>query len=137
MYLEDQTEGLVQSIQALVSSIRGEENMPSVRTHIDSISTVVGKVLSSTENTISDPNSNPALAGSIAPVLQTLSDCRNNLLNAGAEGDHINDPSEIRQVTGKLPPLAFQIARETKELVQRVDQVELESREHDGEDDFR
>jgi hypothetical protein len=34
-------------------------------------------------------------------------------------------------VTGKLPPIAFEIARETKELVQRVEQIEFDG----GQDD--
>jgi hypothetical protein len=34
--------------------------------------------------------------------------------------------------TQTLPPIAFEIARETKELVQRVDQLVLD----DGADDF-
>lgn len=139
IYLEDQTESLVQSIQSLVSSIRGTDDIVSVQTHIDTISTVVGKVVSSTEAAIASPKSSPALRERTGPIIQILTDCRQGLLNAGREGDRIDqtnpDPEQIREITNKLPPIAFQIARETKELVQRVDQLELEG--EGEEDDFR
>lgn len=125
---------MVESIQALVSSIRAEDGLPSVRTHIDTISDVVGKVVSSVNAAMSQPDANPVLRERVGPVIQLLQNCRDNLIDTGAEGHNLTDPAEIQEVTGKLPPIAFQIARETKELVQRVDQLEYESQEHD---DFR
>ncbi|WEW58976.1 component of the polarisome [Emydomyces testavorans] len=134
IYLEDQTEGLVQAIQALVASIRAEDDISVVQTHITSISSVVKNVVASTD-AIAQPNANPALRERAGPVVEMLSSCCRQLVDAGQRGDQVRgDPEQMREVTGKLPPIAFQIARETKELVQRVDQLEMESRE---EDDFR
>jgi hypothetical protein len=135
MYLEDQTEGLVQSIQSLVVSIRAENDLGIIRGHISAISDVVGKVVSATEGAIAQPNSNPALRERVGSVVQLLESCRDNLIETGTAGRDLTNPSDKREVTSKLPPIAFQIARETKELVQRVDQLECESREED--DDFR
>lgn len=133
LYLEDQTEGLVQSIQALVASIRAGDEMAAIRSHISAISAVVGNVVSSTENAMNKPDMNPALRERVFPVVQTLSSCRDRLSEAGAEGEDIASPAELRDVTNKLPPIAFEIARETKELVQRIDQLEYD----EGDDDFR
>ncbi|KMU80131.1 hypothetical protein CISG_08239 [Coccidioides immitis RMSCC 3703] len=131
VYLEDQTEGLIQSIQALVASIRAEDDISVVRTHITSISNVVKNVVSCTEDAIAQPNANRSLRERAGPVIGLLSSCCDKLIEAGDQG---SSPEQIREVTAKLPPIAFQIARETKELVQRVDQLEMESQD---DDDFR
>lgn len=89
----------------------------------------MSSVNSSTDGTT---NSNTDLRDRAGPVVQLLENCRDNLVATGADGDDLTDPTEIRQVTGKLPPIAFQIARETKELVQRIDQLQYEGR--DGDD---
>ncbi|KAL1958366.1 hypothetical protein VTO42DRAFT_4467 [Malbranchea cinnamomea] len=133
LFLETQTEGLVESIQALVSSIRAEADFQTVRSHIDAIFDVVGKVITSAETTISQPDAAPALRERVGPIVQLLENCRDKLADTGSEGHGLTNPAEIREVTGKLPPIAFQIAKETKELVQRVDQLQYESHQ---EDDF-
>ncbi|KAF9884318.1 component of the polarisome [Aspergillus nanangensis] len=124
LYLEDQTEGLVQSIQALVASIRAEEGLTAVRTHVSAISSVVMNVASSTEHFIHKPEANPILRERSGTIIQTLDYHRDRLMTMAAEGEG---------ATNKLPPIAFEIARETKELIQR-----LETMDYDGsEDDFR
>ncbi|KAI1951869.1 component of the polarisome [Ophidiomyces ophidiicola] len=134
LYLEDQTEGLVQSIQALVASIRAEDHISIVKTHVTSISNVVGNVVSCTEDAMAQVNANPNLRARAGPVVEILSACASKLADAGQAGSQLSDPERIQELTAKLPPIAFQIARETKELVQRVDQLEMESRD---DDDFR
>lgn len=134
LYLEDQTEGLVQSIQALVASIRAEDDITTIRSHISAISDVVSNVVSTTDNSMNKPDANPALRERAGPIIQTLADCRDRLSRMGAEGEDSAGTSQLREVTNKLPPIAFEIARETKELVQRVDQIEYDGGE---EDDFR
>jgi hypothetical protein len=134
LYLEDQTEGLVQSIQALVASIRAEDDISTIRGHISAISTVVGNVVNSIDNSMNKPDANPALRECASPIIQTLAKCRDRLSKAGIDGVNITDSTNLREVTSKLPPIAFEIARETKELVQQIDQIEFD----DGEgDDFR
>jgi G protein-coupled receptor kinase-interacting protein 1 len=134
LYLEDQTEGLVQSIQALVASIRAEDDISTIRGHISAISTVVGNVVNSTDNSMNKPDANPALRECASPIIQTLAKCRDRLSKAGTDGVNITDSNNLREVTSKLPPIAFEIARETKELVQQIDQIEFDG--GDG-DDFR
>ncbi|KAI9892545.1 MAG: component of the polarisome [Vezdaea aestivalis] len=134
-YLEDQTEHLVQSIQSLVNSIRTDDGLPPIRSHITDIASVVGRVVLATETAIAN-TANPALKDRGEPVTRKLADCRARLLAAGAEGEKVRDASQLKEFAGRLPPLAFEIARETKELVQRIDQVEHESLKEE-EEDFR
>ncbi|GAD92460.1 cell polarity protein, putative [Paecilomyces variotii No. 5] len=134
LYLEDQTEGLVQSIQALVASIRGEDSIGTIRSHITAISNVVNNVVTSTDDATRKPGASPVLQERAGPIVQTLAECRNRLSRTGAEGEEVTNADQLREITSKLPPIAFEIARETKELVQRVDQIELDGGD---EDDFR
>lgn len=133
LYVEDQTEGLVQSIQALVASIRVEESLTTVGTHVSAISSIVSNVASSTEHLINKPGANPGLQARSGTILQTLDSQRHRLHEATAEGEAASSPEQVREATDKLPPIAFAIARETKELVQQLEPVQQD----DEEDDFR
>ncbi|CAD6441862.1 25e54b59-bf0b-4358-98e0-eda45898698b [Sclerotinia trifoliorum] len=138
IYLEDQTALLVQNIQSLVSSIRSEGGINAISTQIDAIASVVGEVVASTEEAMIN---NPALRSQSQPVLAKLSECRKRIMAAGEEGREI--ANEVREDEGgdaewrawnqSLPPIAFEIARETKELVLRVDVLDGEG---GGDDDF-
>ncbi len=133
IYLDDQTEGLVHSIHSLVGSVRADDGVSVIRDHTNDIVILVGKVLSSTETAISNTG-NTALRDRAEPVMRTLSDCRTRLLNANTEGESIRDPARLKDHNNRLPPMAFEIARETKELVHRVEQIYNEAA---GDDDFR
>lgn len=132
-YLESQTEGLVHSIQSLVGSVRADDGASVIRQHTTDITSLVEKVLSSTHAAI-DKSEHAALRERAEPVLRTLADCRARLVEANAEGAAIQDPARLKDFNNRLPPMAFEIARETKELVSRVEQIYHESTE---DDDFR
>ncbi|KAF7159334.1 hypothetical protein CNMCM5623_004648 [Aspergillus felis] len=133
LYIEDQTDGLVQSIQALVASVRAEDVLTTINTHVSAISSIVSNVSSSTEHFINKSNAGPVLRERSGPILQTLNLHRTRLLETTAEGEDAVNIAEHREVIKKLPPLAFEIARETKELVHRLDLTD----DNDSEDDFR
>lgn len=107
--------------------------MTSVGTHVSAISSVVTNVASSTEHLINKPSADLNLHGRSGPVLQTLEYYRRHLLDTTAEGEAASSPEQLREATNKLPPIAFGIARETKELVQRLEPAQYEKEE----DDFR
>ncbi|KAE8350231.1 hypothetical protein BDV28DRAFT_44500 [Aspergillus coremiiformis] len=132
LYVEDQTEGLVQSIQALVASIRAEDGLTTIRTHVSAISSIVTNVSSSTEHFIHKPGVNPILRQRAGPVVEKLDQHRGRLMGTATEGEGASSTEQSREITNKLPPIAFEIARETKELVQRLDPMDQEP-----EDDFR
>lgn len=135
LYLEDQTEGLVQSIQALVVSVRADDEMPTIRSHIDAIADVVSKAVTATQNSLEQPNCNAALLERAAPIVKILAGQRDQLVDTGAAGESVTSVEERQDVTNKLRPIAFEIARQTKELVQCIDQIEFGTEEE--EDDFR
>ena len=84
---------------------------------------------------------NSALRTQGEPIIRKLSNCRTRLLEAGEKGREIaeegrdDDEGERiwRQWNQTLPPIAFEIARETKELVLRVDAIDG-NRGDDGDD---
>jgi len=139
MYLEDQTALLVQNIQSLVSSIRSDAGYPAVAGQITAIANVVGQVVAATENST-------AFTGSAAlksqGVLTKLSNCRERLIEAGEKGriiaaDGVQDEAgqkAWRVWNQSLPPIAFEIARDTKELVTKIDNIDADQER--GDDDF-
>jgi len=139
VYLEDQTALLVQNISSLVSSIRSESGITAITNQINSITTVVGEIVSSTETAMT---SNGSLRAQAQPILKKLSNCRQRLVDAGAKGRSIADEERDddegertwRQWNQSLPPIAFEIARETKELVLRIDIID--GAVPGGEEDF-
>ncbi|TVY94244.1 Protein SPA2 [Lachnellula willkommii] len=140
VYLEDQTAMLVQNIQSLVSSIRSEAGIGDIAIQITAIADNVGKVVSSTETAMSSTG-NAMLRSQGEPILRKLSNCRQRILDAGELGrdiaDEGRDDEEGEQAwrawNQSLPPIAFEIARETKELVLKVDTIDGGGR---GDDDF-
>jgi hypothetical protein len=129
IYLEDQTAVLVQTIQNLVQLIRDDANINQITEEINVITDVVGQVTRETETL--GPNG--------AELVKRLAACRERLMEAGkrgldlAAGGSDGQSREWRMWTQTLPPIAFEIARETKELVQRVDRLVLNDA---GADDF-
>lgn len=130
----------MQNIQALVSSIRSEGGITAISTHIDAIADVVGTVVMSTETAMSSTG-NSQLRVQGEPVVRKLAGIRERLMDAGKTGRDIadegrdDDESERawRAWNQSLPPIAFEIARETKELVMRVDVIDGGA---NGDDDF-
>ncbi|KAI8951864.1 hypothetical protein F4801DRAFT_589345 [Xylaria longipes] len=118
IYLEDQTAIMVQTIQGLVGSIRSDAPIQQINQEITSIAEVVGKVVAETE-----------ASRNASEMLERLSACRQRLLEAGDHGKNLaarglgENDREWRMWTQTLPPIAFEIVRETKELVQRIDRL--------------
>lgn len=124
MYLEDQTDGLVQSITSLVDGCRKEEAAPVIHNHMMSISTTIENIVNSVERTGNEPSSyQAALREKSNPILMNLQECRDQMMQAG------DDASASKEFSQQLPPLAFKIARETKELVSRVMAIEAGTQE--------
>ena len=106
--------------------------MKIIRGYMNAIANVVGKVVSSTEAGMREPNASPLLREKAEPVIRSLADCEARLLDASTESETLQNPMQMKEFTNRLPPLAFEIARETKELVQRLDTIDGD----DDDDDF-
>jgi hypothetical protein len=109
----------------LVASIRAEDGLTTVHTHVSAISDVVANVVSSTEHLVHERSSDKSLRERADPIVQVLDECRSRLDGTAAEG-----PGAIN----KLPPIAFEIARQTKELVHRLDAA---ANGYEADEDFR
>ncbi|KAI0105993.1 hypothetical protein F4814DRAFT_81092 [Daldinia grandis] len=118
IYLEDQREIMVQTIQGLVGSIRGDAPIQQISEEITSITDVVGKVVAETE-----------ASGNGSDMTDRLAACRQRLLEAGDRGKDLaarglgENDRDWRMWTQTLPPIAFEIVRETKELAQQIDSL--------------
>jgi len=121
---------MVQSIQALVASIRAEDKLQTVQKHISAISGVVANVVGATEHLMHERSSDLSLREASEPVIAALDQCRSRLETTANEGEDTTTPEQLREVTNKLPPIAFEIARQTKDLVQRLEATS-------EEEDFR
>lgn len=114
-YVEDQTAVLVQTIQSLVSSVRSDASIGQINDQIDAIADVVGRVMSEIQVT-----------GIGNDMLDRLASCRQRLLEAGEQGQDLASrglgaqDNQWRMWTQTLPPIAFEIAREMKELSQSI-----------------
>ncbi|KAI6366710.1 hypothetical protein MCOR25_005077 [Pyricularia grisea] len=132
IFVEDQTAYLVADIQELVAAIRSDAAIITLRDEISRIAESVDKIVDETSRSSGGPNA--------FPNLKNLQACRERLLEAGERGQELSDggmgpPSrEWRMWTQTLPPIAFEIARESKELVQSVDRLVLGGA--GGGDDF-
>ncbi|KAK4091982.1 hypothetical protein Purlil1_3821 [Purpureocillium lilacinum] len=117
IYLDDQAAVLVSDIQRLVTSVRNDSDVGQINNQVDSIAVIVGKVISET-------NKN-GYRGHAAQ----LNDCRDRLLEAMERGRDLassgvdRDGRDWRMWAQTLPPIAFELARETKELVQSIGSV--------------
>jgi hypothetical protein len=125
----------------LVSSIRSDEGITAISTQITAVADVVGKVVTSTENAMSS-SANEPLRKEADPIIRTLGGCRQRLLQAGEKGRAIADEGRYddegerdwRTWNQSLPPIAFEIAKQTKALVSKVDA--LDSEQGGRDDDF-
>ena len=128
--MEDQCHLLTESIQILIEAIRAEENMSRIGTNLERIVNTVDSVLETSATGASEPSPYQAeWRSQTAAIEQKLEEGNQRLLQACHEAESYNQQSSAKEFTQKLPPLAFQVARETRELVRRVQ--ELKS----GEDD--
>lgn len=107
----------MQTIQSLVGLIRGAADISRIEPLIRSIVDTVGKVISETE-----ASGNGDMIGRLADSQQRLMEAGERGQDLAAEGKNERD-REWRMWTQTLPPIAFEIARETKELVQRIGQL--------------
>ncbi|KAK3301070.1 uncharacterized protein B0H64DRAFT_30110 [Chaetomium fimeti] len=131
IYLEDQTAVLVQTIQNLVQMVRDDADINQVTEEISVITDVVGQVTAETQAAAGPGPDGPEL-------VKRLVACRERLMEAGSRGLDLaasgsdSTSREWHMWTQTLPPIAFEIARETKELVQNVDRLVFDG----GADDF-
>lgn len=106
--------------------------MASIRSNIVNIVSTVDNVQAAAVKGAEEPTSYQSeWQDQVAAVHENLEECKTQLLQAKNESMSYDNYSSAKDFTQKLPPLAFQVARETRELVRRVQSIRV-----GGDDDF-
>jgi hypothetical protein len=115
-HLEDSTALLVRAIQPMVSTIRNGASSPADRAivadYIRDIETTVQDIIATTNKALRDLK-DPALSRHVPPVANALEETVFELKGTAMQG------------LERVPPVAFRVARVVKELVGRVDRIEI------------
>ncbi|RSL89105.1 hypothetical protein CEP52_015012 [Fusarium oligoseptatum] len=125
LYLEDQNALLAGDVQKLVNTIRGDADMEQIMMDIGSISSIVGRIISDTQSS------------GFGEMATQLTHYRARLLESGDQGQDManigmnTNSHEWRMWVQTLPPIAFEMVRESKELVQQLDNVARSGRADD------
>ena len=118
----------------LIEAIRREESINNIRNHIERIASTVEAVLAASDKGGQEDTSyRSEWQTQTEPIQNNLEDCKNKLLQAGDDSQSYDGNASSKDFTQKLPPLAFQVARETRELVRRVQGIRAGGA---GDDDF-
>lgn len=126
IFLETQAEGIVESIQSLLSRIRADGDMQALRDHVADITNVVTKVVGNTEMAMAQ-DGNEKLRERGDWIVVNLSGCRDKMTAMSEEGEPVDGPAD-KEFKGRLAALAFDLARETKDLVRTVEEIDNEAR---------
>ncbi|ODA76148.1 hypothetical protein RJ55_08431 [Drechmeria coniospora] len=117
IYLDDQTAMLVSGVQRLVSCVRAGAAMRTIMNEVESIRATVDKVVAETSG------------NGYGQLVTRLDDGKKKILEACERGQDLANlgqgpgDGDWRRWAQTLPPIAFGIVRETKELAQRVDSM--------------
>ncbi|KAM0516266.1 hypothetical protein ACHAPE_005412 [Trichoderma viride] len=123
IYLEDQNALLLSDVHNLVECIRANGNIRQISMEIDSINDIVSNLVSETQTT------------GRGSMVTRLSKCRDHLVEAKHRGQDMADSGAQEQEWGiwtqTLPPIAFEVAQEAKELVDAIGELVASSRDAD------
>ena len=129
--MENQTNGIVESIQSLLEAIKSDATAKVLAGHIETISLVVTRVLTSTESAMSGDD---ALRERGEWIVQNLGKSRERMQGMVVEWEELDDGGDApdgaderkvaKESKSKLAGLAFDMARETKVLVRTVEDID-------------
>lgn len=115
---------LVQNVQVLVGSIRNGEQIPAIRNHVNGILDIVDIILAAAEGGIETPTSFQSMfEKEVETIYHKLNQCKLQLEHAIEVSVQHEGKASAKEFSQSLPPLAFQTAREAKDLVAKADGV--------------
>ena len=109
-FLDSRTDSLIPSVQSLVSSIRTNAQPPDILDHMQSITSTTSQIINKTSEDVNSDDQQ------LNDILQNLAERVDQLEDAGREGEEIDNEQDWNAFVKRLPPLAFGIAKSTKEL---------------------
>ncbi|EPS42529.1 hypothetical protein H072_3518 [Dactylellina haptotyla CBS 200.50] len=126
-FLISQTNGVIESIQRLLQELRSDNSqLRQLRSLMDDVILFVGKVIQSTENAMESSRSTK-LQDRIGYIVNSLDDSKNKMLGMKVE-DIENEGAASKDFNSRLAGYCFAMARETKELVRVVEEIDNEKR---------
>ncbi|KAK6344758.1 component of the polarisome [Orbilia javanica] len=126
-FLISQTNGVIESIQRLLQEIRSEDShLRTLRPLMDDVILFVGKVIQSTENAMDTARSSK-LRDRIGRIVKSLDESMHQMLGMKIE-DIENEGKASKDFNARLAGHCFAMARETKELVRVVEEIDNEAR---------
>ncbi|KAK6338700.1 component of the polarisome [Orbilia brochopaga] len=126
-FLISQTNGVIESIQRLLQELRTDNSqLRQLRGLMDDVILFVGKVIQSTENAMDQARSNK-LKDRIGHIVKSLDDSMQKMLGMKVE-DIENEGAASKDFNSRLAGHCFAMARETKELVRVVEEIDNEAR---------
>ncbi|KAK6539284.1 component of the polarisome [Orbilia ellipsospora] len=126
-FLISQTNGVIESIQRLLQELRSDASqLKHLRPLMDDVILFVGKVIQSTENAM-DSSRSSKLLNRIGHIVNSLDDSKNKMLGMKVE-DIENEGAASKDFNSRLAGYCFAMARETKELVRVVEEIDNEGR---------
>ncbi|KZF24415.1 hypothetical protein L228DRAFT_96047 [Xylona heveae TC161] len=135
LYLDKEVDPLVEAIRRLVDSIQSDDRPSTIRNHLENITSMIGKIVSATDEAMDSPG-NESLRENAGPIIKILSSRRSDLMTALAQAENVEqeqEPAVTKEFRYKLRPLAFEVAKQIKELVSQVEAVD----EANEDDNFR
>ncbi|KAG5437934.1 hypothetical protein PCANB_000280 [Pneumocystis canis] len=116
-FLEKQTEDIVELIQTLLSSIRADAQIKKLKEHMTKVITIVQSVVSKTFQVIAIEKDED-LRERISTIVNGLMNCCSRFEELLSDKiENINIDKSFKQ---KLAGIAFDIAKQTKELVRTI-----------------
>lgn len=109
--------------------------MSVIRNRVNGILDVVDILLAAAEGGMEQETMFQAMfTDQIMPAFESLNRCKAQLEQAAVDSTKHEGKSSAKMFSQSLPPLAFQTAREAKDLTARAERVMLEEKRSDGED---
>lgn len=113
VFLEDQTENIVSSIQQLLSAIRADARPQVLQAHMGEIVTIVGLVSTTMREAFESSSSLKSQAGMIVDVLDK---CTSRIKDMQTSASINKEQQASKEFKQKLAGIAFDTAKQTKEL---------------------
>ncbi|EMR09103.1 hypothetical protein PNEG_02447 [Pneumocystis murina B123] len=116
-FLETKTEDIVELIQSLLSSVRADAQIKKLKDHMTKITSIVQSVVSKTFQVIAIEN-DENLREKISTIVNGLISCCSR--SEELLGDKIENINIDKLFKQKLAGIAFDIAKQTKELLRTI-----------------
>ncbi|KTW26766.1 hypothetical protein T552_02767 [Pneumocystis carinii B80] len=117
IFLETKTEDIVELIQAFLSSIRADAQIKKLKDHMTKITNIVQSLVSKTFQVIAIEN-DENLREKISTIINGLINCCSR--SEELLGDKIENINIDKSFKQKLAGIAFDIAKQTKELLRTI-----------------